>query len=510
MSNIFMNRDLVRSAVLDVENFLQSNSADDDTMNSLKLIKHAIVALDNLKVNYDIRSTSTLVPSAQDKHSQIQSDISSGTIPNADLKNNWSFTLKDFADSLLHSPLFSQCCARESVHPFDTERTESVHVNDTNLPSDEKTAESNRSGVYNRHFIGKSKRNVTLKDECVEEYMRQLGNNWHLDILALANLPSVLSEGPIISIGRHLLKPIGDTIDPNFNELVLPVLRDIQDVYIPNPYHNALHGAMVGHLSQVLFKAIRSERAFTPYEELGYVLAALGHDAGHPGKTNTFLSLTSNPLALIYNDNSILENYHSSLVFHIIRYHSKFFNLIPSKEWEKIRKRMIQLILSTDMTTHFTHINNVKARRESGSFDIKNDDDFWLLMVLCIKVADIGHNFLPWVDHISWTSLLFEEFYLQGDEERFLSMPLLLFFDRTKAADIPDSQLGFFQGFTKPLLDELTIFENESKFISRVLLGNAEKNLKYWKDSSLKNIEDILRDLDSSGEELAVEDQYVD
>lgn len=131
-------------------------------------------------------------------------------------------------------------------------------------------------------------------------------------------------------------------------------------------------------------------------------------------------------------------------------------------------------------------------------------------MVLCIKVADIGHNFLPWVDHISWTSLLFEEFYLQGDEEQFLSMPLLLFFDRTKAADIPDSQLGFFRGFTRPLLDELTLFENDSKFISRVLLGNAEKNLVYWKESSSKKIEDILRDLDPSKEEFAIEDECID
>lgn len=247
MSNISdRNRDLVRSAVVDVENFLQSHSADEDTMNSLKLIKHTIVALDNLRLKYDIHSTKI-----HETQSQIQSDVSSGITHDADLNKNWSFTFKDFAETLAHNLFFSRCCDKAKLLPLDTEYTDDSCENDTSSLSNTQTTGSNRNTLHdkrlqsNKHFIGNSRRTTVLRDECVEEYMKQLGSNWHLDLLALANLPSVISEGPVISIGRRLLSPIGEAINPDFNDLVLPVLRDIQDVYVPNPYHNALHGAMV-------------------------------------------------------------------------------------------------------------------------------------------------------------------------------------------------------------------------------------------------------------------------
>lgn len=47
-------------------------------------------------------------------------------------------------------------------------------------------------------------------------------------------------------------------------------------------------------------------------------LAALAHDVGHLGKSNDFLQQSRHPLATIYNDQSIMENFHSSVLFRII------------------------------------------------------------------------------------------------------------------------------------------------------------------------------------------------
>jgi len=44
-------------------------------------------------------------------------------------------------------------------------------------------------------------------------------------------------------------------------------------------------------------------------------LAALGHDVGHPSTNNAFSIRNKDILSIIYNDKSVLENYHISLFF---------------------------------------------------------------------------------------------------------------------------------------------------------------------------------------------------
>lgn len=362
--------------------------------------------------------------------------------------------------------------------------------------------------------IGDSQRNEVIdygSDEQFQCRLKQVGRNWNLDIVALSNFKMCVQNGPIVTFGNALLAPIGERIHPDFNKESQPILNMIQDVYLPNPYHNALHGACVAHMAVVIMRALRLSEYMTPVEEFAYIIASLGHDAGHPGKTNAFLRSTQNPLALIYNDTSILENYHASLICHILRSQESFFGFFSQQEWENVRKRVIQLVLATDMMSHFTHVNNVKERRTNGSLDYKNNiEDLWLIMVLCIKAADIGHNFLPWCDHIPWTRALFEEFHIQGDEERLLSMPLLLFFDRTRSADIPDSQLGFFQGFTMPLVEELISVCPNGEYISRYVIKNAYDNLENWKKHSKRTLDEIAHDLEESKEIIEVEDALAD
>ena len=48
------------------------------------------------------------------------------------------------------------------------------------------------------------------------------------------------------------------------------------------------------------------------------VIAALGHDVGHPGVNNRYLVNSSDYLAIRYNDISVLENMHASLTFSLM------------------------------------------------------------------------------------------------------------------------------------------------------------------------------------------------
>ncbi|GBE60357.1 3-5 cyclic nucleotide phosphodiesterase domain-containing protein [Babesia ovata] len=493
-----MAKDLMCS-LLEIERFLLDHRADDSVTSAFKEVKRALY-----------------------EHKIKKGGLEAAWSPSQESNKVSKSNGKSLATNFFHT-LFCSCVHRDTAYEDDamtSSYADSGHK-DTAVVQELVQSPRPRKGWV----IGDSRRNVKVNYDSPEEYeklLAQLGNNWNVDILALSNFKPVTQRGPIVCVGHALINPVGDRIHPDFNRLLAPVLTMIQDVYLPNPYHNALHGACVAHMTAVLTKALGLKECLTPIEEFAYLIAAIGHDAGHPGKrsfsvlhelagkTNAFLRSTQNPLALIYNDASILENYHASLVCHIIRSQEGFFDLFSQQDWESIRKRIIQLVLATDMMSHFTHVNNVRDRRLSGAFDHKNNpDDLWLLMVLCIKTADIGHNFLPWCEHLPWTKSLFDEFHMQGDEERLLSIPLLLFFDRTRSADIPDSQLGFFQGFTTPLINELVFVDTKNNYLTRFLQKNSQDNLDHWKKNSKRQLVDILSDLDKSTEIQDVEDASI-
>ena len=45
-------------------------------------------------------------------------------------------------------------------------------------------------------------------------------------------------------------------------------------------------------------------------EHFGAVVSAISHDLDHPGFNNSFLVNTKDEIALLYNDQSVLENHH--------------------------------------------------------------------------------------------------------------------------------------------------------------------------------------------------------
>jgi len=51
---------------------------------------------------------------------------------------------------------------------------------------------------------------------------------------------------------------------------------------------------------------------------LALMIAAAPHDIGHPGLNNVFLINSNNPLAVTYNDQSVLENHHCALLSNIL------------------------------------------------------------------------------------------------------------------------------------------------------------------------------------------------
>ncbi|CAN0566397.1 unnamed protein product, partial [Ectocarpus sp. 12 AP-2014] len=80
-------------------------------------------------------------------------------------------------------------------------------------------------------------------------------------------------------------------------------------------------------------------------EVAALLLGSLIHDFKHPGRSNAFLTRTGHKLAITYNDVSVLENYHLSEAFFLLREDEcNFFrDLVPATAQE-IRHIMVSMV----------------------------------------------------------------------------------------------------------------------------------------------------------------------
>jgi 3',5'-cyclic-nucleotide phosphodiesterase len=135
-----------------------------------------------------------------------------------------------------------------------------------------------------------------------------------------------------------------------------------------------------------------------PVDAFVLLIAALGHDVGHPGVNNAFMTAIGSPLALLYNDRSVLENYHCAAYTQLLRRHWK-----SVYEDKKLRVLLIEVILATDMLVHneyMAKMGNLQGKLAhyggTDGFDPKElDAAKQLTGSLLIKCADISNVVSP-------------------------------------------------------------------------------------------------------------------
>eukprot|EP01054_Gregarina_sp_Poly1_P001913 Gregarina_sp_Poly_1__1912@NODE_149_length_12634_cov_195_682741_g133_i0_p12_GENE_NODE_149_length_12634_cov_195_682741_g133_i0NODE_149_length_12634_cov_195_682741_g133_i0_p12_ORF_typecomplete_len127_score18_18PDEase_I/PF00233_19/8_4e30_NODE_149_length_12634_cov_195_682741_g133_i088969276 len=111
-------------------------------------------------------------------------------------------------------------------------------------------------------------------------------------------------------------------------------------------------------------------------ERIGFIIAALGHDVAHPGRTNNFFINANSILAVAQNDVAVLESAHSVITQNVITAcpEVNIFGSLSKVEYMAVRKIMITLILSTDMSKHYELLSKARVRRVSPEFDSRTNE----------------------------------------------------------------------------------------------------------------------------------------
>ena len=259
----------------------------------------------------------------------------------------------------------------------------------------------------------------------VDNYLTELLDEWDFNVFQLDRV----SKGrPLTGLSLHLFN------DPRYNWDELLQTNEFQfEAYISaieknygnNVYHNKFHATDVAQSVHYFLQVTGLEIKLEPLETFALVFSSIIHDFKHPGVNNAFLIKTGNKLAITYNDQSPLENFHVSSAFLLLSNEKmNFLKKVDKQDCLKIRSMVIDLVLATDLKHHFESVTEFKAEIAARDVTAVKDDGeegerhYMMAMKMCLKCCDIGHPTKAKPIHLRWSRLIMQEFFAQGAESK--------------------------------------------------------------------------------------------
>ncbi|XP_072715090.1 high affinity cAMP-specific and IBMX-insensitive 3',5'-cyclic phosphodiesterase 8B isoform X1 [Ciconia boyciana] len=319
--------------------------------------------------------------------------------------------------------------------------------------------------------------------------------SWDFNIF---ELEAVTNKRPLVYLGLKVFARFGVSEFLNCSEATLRAWLQVIEAnyHSSNSYHNSTHAADVLHATAFFLGKERVKGSLDHLDEVAALIAATIHDVDHPGRTNSFLCNAGSELAVLYNDMAVLESHHTALAFQLTTKDSKcnIFKNIDRNHYRTLRQAVIDMVLATEMTKHFEHVNKFvnsinkpMASEQTSSHsegsdcectaNIKNfPDNQTLIKRMMIKCADVANPCRPLELCIEWAGRISEEYFAQTDEEKRQGLPVVMpVFDRNTCS-IPKSQISFIDYFITDMFDAWDAFAHLP-----VLMQHLANNYKHWK-----------------------------
>ncbi|KAJ8274497.1 hypothetical protein COCON_G00091220 [Conger conger] len=281
-------------------------------------------------------------------------------------------------------------------------------------------------------------------------------NKWGLNIFRVSDFSN---HRPLTCImyaifqERDLMKTFKIPVDT-----FVTFMMTLEDHYHSDvAYHNSLHAADVAQSTHILLSTPALDAVFTDLEILAAIFAAAIHDVDHPGVSNQFLINTNSELALMYNDESVLENHHLAVGFKLLQEENRdMFQNLSKKQRQSLRKMVIDMVLANDMSKHMSLLADLKTMVEtkkvtsSGVLLLDNYTDRIQVLRNMVHCADLSNPTKSLELYRQWTDRIMDEFFHQGDKERERGMEISPMCDK-HTASVEKSQVGFIDYIVHPL-----------------------------------------------------------
>lgn len=254
-----------------------------------------------------------------------------------------------------------------------------------------------------------------------------------------------------------------------------------------NPYHNSIHATDVTQAMHCFLQESKILKYLEPLEIMASLIGAVTHDLDHPGVNQQFLITTSNHLAALYKNASVLENHHWRSAVGCLLDSGVAQQLTAVKP--ELEKQIQSLILATDITRQQEFLTKFKNYLNPGAggeaLDMQKAEHRHFILQIALKCADICNPCRPWDISKKWSHKVCEEFYRQGDYERQLGLMVTSLCDR-QTTSVPRIQEGFFRVVVTPLINEW------HRFLQTDLSFKMMRHLKYNQCQWERKLQDEL------------------
>jgi len=206
-----------------------------------------------------------------------------------------------------------------------------------------------------------------------------------------------------------------------------------------------------------------------------------------------FLIDLGDEVARKYNDVSPLENMHCARLLDIVlQDRCRVFGHLPRREFQGLRKMIIDAILNTDASQHDAVLAQLQALYDlnSDEFDAERrgqgftkpqldllgtDTNRRLVSRALLLGSDESSQSKPWRTAYAWAELLRDELVAEGDRERAMGFPVAPINDRC-AMSLSEAQLGRLHLLAAPLLAaQVRLFRNWAP-----LTDTMAANIREW------------------------------
>merc|ERR1719474_2247724 len=198
-------------------------------------------------------------------------------------------------------------------------------------------------------------------------------DSWDFDVFEFMDDPAF--EGrPLVFAGFYLFRKTGLLEATGVSQANLwRFLEQVQEGYQGNPYHNMYHGVDVMLNTHFMFQSSLFKKHMTIWDAFGAYIAALCHDLGHMGFNNQWYIDTAGHLALLYGDESVLENYHIAETFRILNDPDcNWMVNFPSSVRRYLATVIRRTILATDMKVHAFKMSTFEQLIETYKSSVKS------------------------------------------------------------------------------------------------------------------------------------------
>ncbi|KAF4316281.1 hypothetical protein G195_010309 [Phytophthora kernoviae 00238/432] len=199
-------------------------------------------------------------------------------------------------------------------------------------------------------------------------------------------------------------------------------IGELASKYRDVPYHSFYHGFDVALSSYALMRSPEVITVIKELEALSLLIAALGHDADHPGNDNQFEVDSNSSLALCYNDISVLENHHAATTFAVLRMEGcDILRGLSVNARVTARTNIVRCILGTDMKHHTRLLSDLTVVGNVSEFE-NVPDGRQLMLNMIIHGSDLASVGRPLRVALKWVERVCAEFTQQADRSTELGI----------------------------------------------------------------------------------------